>query len=91
LWIEPRRSFAPEGFAWQPAEHPVRGREVVALLMDGMTSSRDLAERLVVSEHTINYHIKAVMRKLGVCSRAQIIAYAYQARPRLETSHVGPT
>ncbi len=48
--------------------------------MSGVTSNRDLAERLFVSENTIKYHLRNILDKLHVSSRAQVIAFAVQHR-----------
>lgn len=45
-----------------------REREVLGLVADGLTN-RQIAEQLVVSEHTIHRHVSNVMRKLGARSR----------------------
>ncbi len=41
-----------------------------------MTSNHDLAERLVVSENTVKYHLRNILDKLHLQNRAQVIAYA---------------
>jgi LuxR family transcriptional regulator, maltose regulon positive regulatory protein len=43
--------------------------EVLALVADGL-SNREVAERLVVSEHTVHRHVANIYAKLGVSSRA---------------------
>ncbi len=53
-----------------------REREVLELLVQGVTSNRDLAERLFVSENTVKYHLRNILDKLHVQNRAQVIAYA---------------
>lgn len=53
-----------------------REREVLELLVRGVTSNRDLAERLFVSENTIKYHLRNILDKLHLQNRAQVIAYA---------------
>ena len=53
-----------------------REREVLELLVAGVTSNRDLAERLYVSENTVKYHLRNILDKLHVQNRAQVIAYA---------------
>lgn len=53
-----------------------REREVLDLLVQGITSNRDLAERLVVSENTVKYHFRNILDKLHVQNRAQVVAYA---------------
>lgn len=53
-----------------------REREVLELLVAGVTSNRDLADRLVISENTVKYHLRNILDKLHVQNRAQVIAYA---------------
>jgi len=53
-----------------------REREVLNLLVQGITSNRELAERLVVSENTVKYHLRNILDKLHVQNRAQVVAYA---------------
>ena len=61
----------------QPADAlTTREREVLELLVQGITSNRELAERLFVSENTIKYHLRHILDKLHLQNRAQVIAYA---------------
>jgi DNA-binding NarL/FixJ family response regulator len=53
-----------------------REHEVLQLLVQGVTSNRELAERLVVSENTVKYHLRNILDKLHVQNRAQVVAYA---------------
>ena len=53
-----------------------RELEVLDLLVQGITSNRDLAERLVISENTVKYHFRNILDKLHVQNRAQVIAFA---------------
>jgi DNA-binding NarL/FixJ family response regulator len=53
-----------------------REQEVLDLLIQGVTSNHDLAERLVVSENTVKYHLRNILDKLHVQNRAQVVAYA---------------
>jgi DNA-binding NarL/FixJ family response regulator len=55
-----------------------REREVLALLAEGMTN-REIAARLVLSEHTVHRHVTNILRKLGVPSRAAAAAHAVRA------------
>ncbi len=48
-----------------------RELEVARLVADGL-SNRDVAERLVVSERTVDNHVYRIFRKLGVGSRDEI-------------------
>jgi DNA-binding NarL/FixJ family response regulator len=53
-----------------------REREVLDLLVQGITSNRELAERLVITENTVKYHFRNILDKLHVQNRAQVIAFA---------------
>ena len=55
-----------------------REREVLALLADGLTN-RQIAERLVLSEHTVHRHVANILRKLDLPSRAAAAAHAARA------------
>jgi len=54
-----------------------RERQVAALIAQGKTS-REIAERLVVSERTAEAHVSNILGKLGFSSRAQIAAWAVE-------------
>ncbi|CAN5735557.1 hypothetical protein BH23CHL3_BH23CHL3_11770 [soil metagenome] len=62
----------------EPAGQSLTDREqdVLELLVAGVTSNRDLALRLFVSENTVKYHLRNILDKLHVQNRAQVIAYA---------------
>ena len=52
-----------------------RQEEVLRLIRDGMTT-REIAERLVLSERTIERHIADAYAKIGARNRAEATAYA---------------
>ena len=56
-----------------------RERDVLALLAEGLTN-REIAERLVVSEHTVHRHVANILRKLGLPSRTAAAAHAVRSR-----------
>ena len=53
-----------------PAGLTARELEVLALLVEGLRNAQ-IAERLVVSEKTVDHHVSAILRKLDVRTRAQ--------------------
>ncbi len=57
-----------------------REREVLELLVHGVTSNREIAERLVVTENTVKYHLRNILSKLHLQNRAQVVAYALSHR-----------
>ncbi len=59
-----------------PAGLTARESEVLALLGEDLTNA-EIAERLVVSPKTVDHHVSAILRKLGVRSRG---AAAEEAR-----------
>ena len=52
-----------------------RERQVLSLICDGL-SNREIAERLVVTLHTVKKHSSNIYGKLGVTSRTQAAARA---------------
>ncbi len=52
-----------------------RGREIAGLLADGL-GNREIAERLVISESTVEVHVKHILSKLGFKSRSQVAGWA---------------
>jgi ATP/maltotriose-dependent transcriptional regulator MalT len=51
-----------------------REREIASLIADGL-SNRDIAEKLVISEGTVDVHVKHILGKLGFRSRAQVAGW----------------
>lgn len=54
-----------------------RERQILGLLAEGRTQ-RQIAEDLVISSKTVATHIQHVLSKLGVNTRAQAVAMAFQ-------------
>jgi RNA polymerase sigma factor (sigma-70 family) len=52
-----------------------RERDVLSLITEGLTN-RQIAERLVVSEHTVHRHVTNLLRKLDLPSRTAAAALA---------------
>ena len=70
-----------------PPPEPPRGwalshqEQVVADLVSLGLTNRQIARRMFLSHHTVNFHLRQIFRKLGIFSRAQL-AGLVQARLR---------
>src|ERR1700686_4233709 len=53
-----------------------REREILELLVEGVTSNRKLAKHLGVSENTVKFHVRHVLDKLHLHNRAQVVGSA---------------
>jgi DNA-binding NarL/FixJ family response regulator len=53
-----------------------REREVLENMARGTTSNRELAEALGVSENTVRFHVRNILGKLHLHTRAAAVAYA---------------
>jgi pimeloyl-ACP methyl ester carboxylesterase/DNA-binding CsgD family transcriptional regulator len=69
----PTRAAATEVDELTPRE-----RDVLRLVAEGL-SDGDIAERLVLSPHTVHRHVSNILRKLGLHSRAAAAAHAARA------------
>jgi DNA-binding NarL/FixJ family response regulator len=54
-----------------------RELEVLAMVADGMTS-REISERLYISENTVRNHVRNILDKLGLKSRFEAVNWAYR-------------
>jgi DNA-binding CsgD family transcriptional regulator len=57
-----------------------REREIVTMVLAGR-SARAIADALVISERTVETHIAAAYRKLGVSNRAELAALVAESEP----------
>jgi DNA-binding NarL/FixJ family response regulator len=57
-----------------------RERDVLDLMVDGVTSNRKLARRLNLSENTVKFHIRNILDKLRLHDRAQAVGYALRKK-----------
>ena len=69
----------PRGPRATTREHPhgltARESQVLALLREGLTNA-DIGQRLFISTRTVDHHVAAVLRKLGVGSRTDAAGVA---------------
>jgi DNA-binding CsgD family transcriptional regulator/tetratricopeptide (TPR) repeat protein len=84
--IRPGPGAEPNPGTWESASHDAplgagpltrREREVASLLAHGR-SNRQIADALVVSERTVEWHTSNILSKLGFQSRAQIAVWAVE-------------
>ncbi|MFC4115250.1 LuxR C-terminal-related transcriptional regulator [Nonomuraea zeae] len=57
-----------------------REAEVARLVAEGL-SNKQIGARLFISEHTVDSHVRSILNKLGVNSRAQIAAWMAASKP----------
>ena len=76
-FARPAQTPAP---AHDPDALTDREREVLELLVNGVTSNRKLAKQLGVSENTVKFHVRNILDKLHLHNRAQVVSYAIRNR-----------
>jgi two-component system, NarL family, response regulator LiaR len=52
-----------------------REKEILALMVQGL-SNNEIAERLIVSQSTVKFHVSNILSKLGVTGRTEAVAIA---------------
>jgi len=57
-----------------------REQEVLELMVEGVTTNRNLAARLEVSENTVKFHVRNILDKLHLHNRAEVVGYALRNR-----------
>ena len=81
LWLTECAGARPPTLLAAPEAAGLTARErEIALLASGGASSREIAERLVISVRTVDNHLQNVYRKLGI-TRRQDLARDLRAAP----------
>jgi DNA-binding CsgD family transcriptional regulator len=57
-----------------------RERQIVDLISGGYTTNRQISAELFISERTVETHVRNILKKLGLGSRAQLSAWATERR-----------
>lgn len=79
--VERLQAIPADGHGLRPVRSTLTDREweVLNLLCAG-ASTEDIAEALVLAGETVRSHVKGILRKLGVASRAEAVAVAGRLR-----------
>jgi len=87
--VDAVRSAGENGSGVRPVRSPLTSREweVLDLMCDGNTTD-EIAEALVLSPETVRSHVKNILRKLGVRSRADAILEARRMRSTIVVGHL---
>ena len=62
----------PPPLADEPTERLTAREQEVALLVGRGLTNRRIAQELSISEHTVANHVRKILKKLGLRSRAQV-------------------
>jgi DNA-binding CsgD family transcriptional regulator len=73
---EPADGPAAAGASTAPLSK--REAEVARLVAEGL-SNKQIGARLLISEHTVDSHVRSILNKLGVGSRAQVATWLASA------------
>ena len=62
-----------------PVGEPLTAREieVLSLLAEG-AANKEIASRLKISEHTVKFHVSAILGKLGAATRTEAVSRGYR-------------
>lgn len=61
-------------------ELTAREREVLELMVEGVVSNRRLAKRLGLSENTVKFHVRNILDKLHLHTRAEAVGFTLRKR-----------
>jgi DNA-binding NarL/FixJ family response regulator len=88
LALRDNRGASPEQQSARPTGAEtvtVREREIAGLMADKLTN-HEIAERLVITEGTVEVHVKHILSKLGLRSRTQVAGWSsrHQGKPLVD-------
>lgn len=69
------KSAVPDESSCRPSSLSVREAQIIGLVAQGITT-KDIADRLCLSLHTVYTHRKNIMKKLSINSVSEMILYA---------------
>lgn len=69
--LRPFQTIKPGGMALLSD----REREIVSLVVDGMTNE-EISQKLYITEHTVRNYLCHIFEKLGLSSRVELVLYA---------------
>lgn len=72
MLIQAKTQPAPRDFHLSERE-----LDVLKLMIEGLTNPQ-IAERLVISRSTVNFHVSSILGKLGAASRTEAVSIAHQ-------------
>jgi DNA-binding NarL/FixJ family response regulator len=83
---ESARPGAARSHAWREAREPAdmpelvepltpRERQVLEMIASGLTN-KEIARKLEISDHTVKFHVAAILAKLGAGSRTEAVTMA---------------
>ena len=75
----PRRRRRANRPAWGWESLTDSERVVGDLVAEGLTN-RQVAERMFVSRHTVDFHLRQIFRKLGITSRVELTRVLLERR-----------
>jgi DNA-binding NarL/FixJ family response regulator len=64
----------------EPDALTAREIEVLQLMVEGVTSNRQLAKRLDLSQNTVKFHVRNILDKLRLHNRAEAVGYALRKK-----------
>jgi DNA-binding NarL/FixJ family response regulator len=75
------QAFAePKALEAEPDALTAREVEVLQLMVEGVTSNRQLAKHLDLSENTVKFHVRNILDKLRLHNRAEAVGYALRKK-----------